>query len=158
MSELTYMLLKFGFLALMWVFVFGVVYALRADLFGQRVRRVVARAREEQVSSGRSSSERGETKDVGTAPAIGDRVPKGPTPKRLVITEGPKAGLEIELPEEELTIGRSADSGLIIRDDFTSSTGVQSTPPSMLAERTSTMPCERPGSATKRMSMPPGKE
>src|SRR5690606_26798451 len=34
-SELTYLVLKFGFLALMWVFVFIVVYALRSDLFGQ---------------------------------------------------------------------------------------------------------------------------
>ena len=63
MSELTYMLLKFGFLALMWVLVFGVVYALRSDLFGQRVRRVVARAREEQVAS-RTSGGTGRTERV----------------------------------------------------------------------------------------------
>jgi len=117
MSELTYMLLKFGFLALMWVFVFGVVYALRSDLFGQRVRRVVARAREEQVTA-RPGAGGVAVLDGprSTAPAPGARLPR-----RLVVTDGPKAGIEIDLPEEELTIGRSGDSGLVIRDDFTSS-------------------------------------
>jgi len=40
--------------------------------------------------------------------------------RRLVITSGPKEGLEIELPEEQLAIGRSNESGLVIRDDYTS--------------------------------------
>ena len=40
MSELTLLLLRFGFLLLLWAFVFAVVYALRSDLFGQRVRRM----------------------------------------------------------------------------------------------------------------------
>jgi pSer/pThr/pTyr-binding forkhead associated (FHA) protein len=38
----------------------------------------------------------------------------------LVITSGAKEGLEIDLPEEQLTIGRSNESGLVIRDDYTS--------------------------------------
>ena len=115
MSELTYLLLKFGFLALMWVFVFGVVYALRSDLFGQRVRRVVAQARAEQVS-GRAAA-------GGVALLEGPRGSSQgtPLPRRLVVTDGPKSGIEMDLPEEELTIGRSGDSDLVIRDDFTSS-------------------------------------
>jgi len=131
MSELTYMLLKFGFLALMWVFVFGVVYALRSDLFGQRIRKVVARAREEQVTGRGAATPPTRPAGAGaaggagsTAPALAAADPGGAQSglaKRLVITDGPKAGLEIELPDEELTIGRSSDSGLVIRDDFTSS-------------------------------------
>ena len=38
MSELTLLLLRIGFLVLMWFFVFAVVYSLRADLFGVKVR------------------------------------------------------------------------------------------------------------------------
>jgi len=130
MSELTYMLLKFGFLALMWVFVFGVVYALRSDLFGQQVRRVVARAREEQMAARATaappaSAPAGGPRRGGSLPPLAaedEPATTQQTPaRRLVITEGPKAGLEIDLPEEELTIGRSAESGLVIRDDFTSS-------------------------------------
>jgi pSer/pThr/pTyr-binding forkhead associated (FHA) protein len=37
-----------------------------------------------------------------------------------VITSGPKQGLELSLPKEPLTIGRSSESGLVIRDDYTS--------------------------------------
>jgi pSer/pThr/pTyr-binding forkhead associated (FHA) protein len=40
--------------------------------------------------------------------------------KRLVITSGAKEGLELDLPSEVLTIGRSGESGLVIRDDYTS--------------------------------------
>ena len=40
--------------------------------------------------------------------------------RRLVITSGAKEGLEIDLPDELLTIGRSNESGLVIRDDYTS--------------------------------------
>jgi pSer/pThr/pTyr-binding forkhead associated (FHA) protein len=37
-----------------------------------------------------------------------------------VITSGPREGVEIDLPPEQLTIGRSSESGLVIRDDYTS--------------------------------------
>ena len=40
MSELTLLLLRIGFLLLLWFFVFAVVYSLRADLFGVKVRRM----------------------------------------------------------------------------------------------------------------------
>ncbi|MGA7148810.1 MAG: FHA domain-containing protein, partial [Microbacterium sp.] len=40
MSELTLLLLRIGFLVLLWAFVFSVVYSLRADLFGVKVRRM----------------------------------------------------------------------------------------------------------------------
>jgi pSer/pThr/pTyr-binding forkhead associated (FHA) protein len=40
---------------------------------------------------------------------------------KIVITSGPKEGLDIELlPEEQFTIGRSGDSRLVLRDDVTS--------------------------------------
>ena len=40
MSELTLLVLQLGFLLLLWVFIFAIVYALRSDLFGQRVRKL----------------------------------------------------------------------------------------------------------------------
>jgi pSer/pThr/pTyr-binding forkhead associated (FHA) protein len=38
----------------------------------------------------------------------------------LVITSGAKAGAEFPLGRDEITIGRSSDSAIIIRDDYTS--------------------------------------
>ncbi len=113
MSELTLLLLRIGFLILMWAFVFAIVYALRSDLFGTKVRRMpsaaAANAAAAPVSTPRPVS------NPVPAPSAGD-----PPARRLVITSGAKEGLELDLPADELTIGRSSDSGLVIRDDYTS--------------------------------------
>ncbi len=119
MSELTLLLLRLGFLAMMWVFVFAVVYALRTDLFGQKVRKqadaqtpafAAASAAPPLASAPAAPSNR-------TAPSAGGSS-VGAT--RLVITGGAKEGLELSLPPEQLTIGRASESGLVIRDDYTS--------------------------------------
>jgi pSer/pThr/pTyr-binding forkhead associated (FHA) protein len=110
-SELTLLVLRFGFLLLLWVFVFGVVYALRTDLFGERVRRMPAEVAAPPFPAGAPSGVR--------RPAAPEQATVS-TAKRLVITSGAKEGLELELAPEPLTIGRSGESGLIIRDDYTS--------------------------------------
>ncbi len=119
MSELTLLLLRFGFLFILWVLVFAVVYALRTDLFGRRVRRQPA----EPAPASPFPSAVASPAVVPSAPAA----PRSPGPtatsstaSRLVIVSGPKEGLEIPLPAEPLTIGRSSESGLVIRDDYTS--------------------------------------
>lgn len=117
MSELILLLLRIGFLILMWFFVFGVVYSLRADLFGVRARKLPAEAAAgapapapAPAAAPRPSSARASTGPATVA-----------TAKRLVITSGPKAGLELPLGTDALTIGRSSESALVIRDDYTSS-------------------------------------
>ncbi len=111
MTELTLFLLQLAFLALMWVFVFAIVYALRTDLFGPSMRRSV----EQSVSPTRPAPPAAD----GVAP--GTPGPPSGIATRLVVTSGPKAGIEIPLDkEQQFTIGRSAESSLIIRDDFTS--------------------------------------
>ncbi len=37
MSELTLIIIRIGFLALLWLFIFIVLYSLRSDLFGPRL-------------------------------------------------------------------------------------------------------------------------
>jgi len=117
MGELTLLLLRVAFLAIMWGFVFAIVYALRSDLFGQKVRRMPAPAAAPAYTAPAAPA-------AAAAPVT--RPPAQPEPagslaaKRLVITSGSKEGLEIDLPDEQLTIGRSNESGLVIRDDYTS--------------------------------------
>jgi hypothetical protein len=115
MGELTLLLLQLAFLALLWFFVFAVVYALRSDLFGQKVRKLPAQSPAASVAAPPAAAPR-------PRPAVA--VPAAPLSsldaRRLVITGGSKEGLEIDLPPEELTIGRSGESGLVIRDDYTS--------------------------------------
>jgi pSer/pThr/pTyr-binding forkhead associated (FHA) protein len=126
-SELTLFVLKIAFLGLLWFFVFAVVYALRTDLFGQKVRK--------QPSSPDAAPATPPPTPVAQAPVYAQpapaRAPAQAPPRaqpaagsksatRLVITGGSKEGLEIPLPAEQMTIGRSSDSGLVIRDDYTS--------------------------------------
>ncbi|MDQ1548190.1 MAG: hypothetical protein QOH69_3094 [Actinomycetota bacterium] len=124
MSELTLLILRLAFLAVLWLFVFAVVYALRSDLFGQRVRRQGA-----DLTSPFAGAAIAVAAPSAAAPSIAEvpteavsvpRATGAAVAKRLVITSGPKEGLEIELPSEQLAIGRSSESGLVIRDDYTS--------------------------------------
>ena len=122
MGELTLLILRVAFLLVLWGFVFAIVYALRSDLFGQKVRRMpapnAAPAAAAPVLAAAAPS-------APVAPAPRPAAPRQEPgsslgAKRLVITSGAKEGLEIDLPDELLTIGRSNESGLVIRDDYTS--------------------------------------
>ena len=108
MGELTLFVLRIGFLAMLWVFVFIVVFALRSDLFGQRVRKLPVA----------TSVPAPALAPVPSRPAAVSQV--GVVASRLVITAGAKEGLELPLSGDLLSIGRSSESNLVIRDDYTS--------------------------------------
>jgi hypothetical protein len=147
MSELTLLILQLAFLALLWVFIFIVVYAMRSDLFGQRVRKLKDAAPAAAGAGAGMGAAVGAPAAAGipaAAAASATGAPQTPAPKvptfvpapgtelsgpphattnnasRLVITSGAKAGSEIPLGNEPLTIGRSSDSSVVIRDDYTS--------------------------------------
>lgn len=116
-SELTLFVLRFGFLFIVWVFVFAVAYALRSDFFGQKVRKLP----QNSVPLPRAAPIQ--------APAVAlPGSPSGSRATRLVITSGPRAGLELVLGDEPVTIGRSSESGVVIRDEYTSTHHAQLTP------------------------------
>ena len=126
MSELTLLLLRIGFLVLLWAVVFAVIYSLRADLFGVKDRRMPdAAAAAAGSAAAPAASASAATSAVGQAAPPLPPTPRGPattsTAARIVITSGPKTGLELPLGNEPLTIGRSSESGLVVRDDYTSS-------------------------------------
>ena len=138
-SELTLLVLRFGFLLLLWLFVFGIVYALRTDLFGQRVRKLPdaqaasataspfagAPGGAGQAATGAAAGRPMQTAPVSNLPSGANTAtgrPKATTQSatRLVITSGPRQGTELPLGRDAITIGRSSESGLVIRDDYTS--------------------------------------
>ena len=128
MSDLTLLILKLVFLLVLWAFVFAIVYALRSDLFGQKVRRQLAEPAPSPFPQAPAYSAPPSAPAAPFAPApptepvapVRAPAPTSGPARRLSITSGPKEGLEIELPREQLTIGRSSESGLVIRDDYTS--------------------------------------
>jgi pSer/pThr/pTyr-binding forkhead associated (FHA) protein len=109
LSEFTLTLIKFGFLALLWIFVLSAVSVIRSDLFGARVDTPQA---------------------VNQAAAKRPKQPKQPKPKpqrkrrgaptKLVITEGSNAGETLPLSGETITLGRGGDATIRLDDDYVS--------------------------------------
>ena len=115
MSELTLLVLRLGLLALLWIFVFLVIYSVRSDLFGPRIPRSIRAAAGAQRSPGAMSQEPDLTPGAGLP-----RSEPAPEVSKVVITAGPKAGTTIDLPVTGLIIGRSSSAGLQVSDDYTS--------------------------------------
>ncbi|MCF6744817.1 FHA domain-containing protein [Blastococcus sp. KM273128] len=99
MTELVVQIFRFGFLLLLWLFIFAAFRVVRADLFGGRPGRVAT------------------VPPRATAPK--KRGHRGP--KSLVVTAGPLTGTKITLGEQPILIGRADDSTLVLTDDFASS-------------------------------------
>lgn len=129
MSALTLLILRLGFLVVLWLFIFAIVYALRSDLFGAPARRL--RGGAQPVAPSPSSSQ---AAPLVTASQPSPMVPPAITPgagampsagssgaaRTLMITSGAAAGTSLPLDDEPVTIGRSPDSTLVIVDEYTS--------------------------------------
>jgi hypothetical protein len=107
-SELALFLVRTGFLALLWIFIFSIISVIRADLFGQKVVSKVASANLPNTF----------VAATGSAPAVAKPAEQKAT--KLVVTAGEKVGTEIALAGRQLTIGRAGDSDLVVDDEYTS--------------------------------------
>jgi pSer/pThr/pTyr-binding forkhead associated (FHA) protein len=116
-GDLALLLLRIAFLAILWAFVFSIVYALRSDLFGRKVRSMPQPATASPLQQTAPAPPIAAFPRQSQASALSE---SSFDARRVVITSGSKEGLEIDLPSEQLTIGRSSESGLVIRDDYTS--------------------------------------
>jgi pSer/pThr/pTyr-binding forkhead associated (FHA) protein len=110
LSEFTLTLIKFGFLALLWIFVLSAVSVIRSDLFGARVDTPQAAS---QAGAGKRSRQ---PKQPKPKPA---RKRRG-SPTKLVVTEGSNAGETVPLAGEPVTLGRGGDSTIRLDDDYVS--------------------------------------
>lgn len=102
-SPLAIQVMRFGFLFLLWLFIYGAVRVIRADL------RATSRPR-----VGAPPTRRARRNTPPTAPAT----PRGPT--QLVVTAGGLAGTRIALTGAPILIGRANDSTLVLTDDYAS--------------------------------------
>lgn len=103
MSELALTLVRFGFLLLLWLFVFLIISALRRDLAAPSTATVVGAA------------------PLTHAPARTGRRRSKETASKLVVVEGSLAGTVIPLGTSPVTMGRAADCTLVLDDDYASS-------------------------------------
>lgn len=116
MSELTLLVLRIGFLVALWVFVFFVVYAVRSDLFGQRVKKIPVPVTPQNPQTFLTSAQ----PRLGGQQASQEIASTADPDLKLVVTSGGLEGQELVLGIDGITIGRSPDSSLVIQDDYTS--------------------------------------
>jgi pSer/pThr/pTyr-binding forkhead associated (FHA) protein len=107
-SELTLMLIRFAYLAILWIFVLSAVSVVRSDMFGARV---------ESMPRADRRAERKARKQAGRQKPT--RRPRG-APTHIAITDGANAGETISLDHAPLLIGRGSDAAIRLDDDYVS--------------------------------------
>jgi len=106
MSELTLVLIKFAYLAILWIFVLAAISVIRSDMFGARA---PASAREKRARPRTSKPTR----------------QRRGAPRQVVIVEGANAGEEVSLDGAPLLIGRGSDAAIRLDDDYVSTRHAQ---------------------------------
>jgi pSer/pThr/pTyr-binding forkhead associated (FHA) protein len=106
MSELTLMLIRFAYLAILWIFVLSAISVIRSDMFGARI----------------DSTPRADRKADRQARKAASKPTKRPrgAPTQVVIVDGANAGESVSLDEAPILIGRGADAAIRLDDDYVS--------------------------------------
>jgi pSer/pThr/pTyr-binding forkhead associated (FHA) protein len=106
MQELTLMLIRFAYLAILWIFVFGAISVIRSDMFGARPDSAPAAGRREQRAQSKAAK-RGPKKTRGQ-------------PSKAVVVDGSNSGLTVSLDDAPILIGRGPDAAIRLDDDYVS--------------------------------------
>lgn len=118
LTELTFAILKYSFLVLLWVFVWFAVRSLRRDIeiFSPKKSRSFKNKYRRKPSN--SSSENNQNNIVSRNEEF-NKLSENPT--LLVIIDGPLAGSSFPLEPSGVTLGRSANNTVVLNDEFVSS-------------------------------------
>lgn len=120
MTELTVLVLRLAFFALLWIFVFLVAGVLRQDIFGPRKTKLRRRRRSD------AGQQRPQSTPAAAAPAgSGGAVQPGSEVTtahhaQLVFTSGALQGRVIPLGGQPVTMGRAGGNDVVLQDDFAS--------------------------------------
>jgi pSer/pThr/pTyr-binding forkhead associated (FHA) protein len=107
-SELTLVLIRFAYLAILWIFVLSCISVIRSDMFGARV------ARQEGGRAGRQERKARARQQKAAAK------PRRGSPTQVVIVEGGNKGEAVSLEHAPLLIGRGNDAAIRLDDDYVS--------------------------------------
>lgn len=110
LTELTFAILKYGFLVLLWIFVACTVRSLYRDVETLSPRKSRAHRRKERRA-----------RKAVEAPAPVASAASNAKPTLLVIIDGPLAGSSVPLTGNTITLGRSASNTVVLDDEFVSS-------------------------------------
>ena len=110
-SDLTFTILRLGYLALLWLVALGAISILRRDIFGTVVTPRGKGRKEVAERKRQSRKERRETRHSSV----------DTTPKNLLVTGGSLVGTLMPLGSTPIVIGRSPASTLVLEDEYASS-------------------------------------
>jgi len=96
--------MRFAFLALLWLFIYGMVRVIRTEL---------------RTSGAPKVSVSNRPKKARRSPPADPRPQRGQL-SQLIVTEGALAGTRIALTGKPILIGRANDSTLVLTDDYAS--------------------------------------
>ncbi|SHK34433.1 FHA domain-containing protein [Nocardiopsis flavescens] len=116
MSNLTLILIKIAYLAVLWLFILMAIGVVRTDLFGPSKRKPRKKPRPAARPAQRGG---GTPSHSGAAPARPQRQRRN-EPSVLAVTGGPLTGTTVPLASQPILIGRAPDSTLVITDDYAS--------------------------------------
>ena len=102
-SPLAIQLMRFAFLALLWLFIYGMVRVIRTELRTSGAPRVAMAGKPKRARR----------------PVAENRPARGAL-SQLIVTEGTLAGTRIALTGKPILIGRANDSTLVLTDDYAS--------------------------------------
>jgi pSer/pThr/pTyr-binding forkhead associated (FHA) protein len=103
MSELTLILIRFAYLAILWIFVLSALSVIRTDMFGAR------------LPSGAQARPEPRKQKAQKAPPK-----RRGSPTHVAVVEGANAGERAELDQAPLLIGRGPDAAIRLDDDYVS--------------------------------------
>jgi hypothetical protein len=107
-SILVVALVKYGLLALLWIFVLLAVRTIRTDLASNR-----------SVRAAGQMAPAAAPRAAAPAPVRGSG--RRSAARKLVVVEGALAGTTVSLTDAPVTLGRADDSTLVLTDDYASS-------------------------------------
>lgn len=109
MSELTLFLIRFAYLAILWIFVLSAISVIRSDMFGARM---------PEPARAESGGGRGRTKQRTKQPKAPPKRRGSPT--HALVVEGSNAGEKAPLDQAPILIGRGSDAAIRLDDDYVS--------------------------------------
>lgn len=114
MSALVVTILRFGFLALLWILVLAILLTIRNDVYGTRVRDRAGSRPQRSRSAAKHKPASPPHASSASAPAT-----------HLIVSKGPLTGTALPLGSQIITVGRSPDCALVLDDGYASSRHAQ---------------------------------
>jgi pSer/pThr/pTyr-binding forkhead associated (FHA) protein len=109
------MLIRFAYLAILWIFVLAAISVVRSDMFGARIDSTPRADRRAERQAQRQAERQAGKQANGKA----TKRPRG-APTHVAIVDGANAGETVSLDEAPILIGRGSDAAIRLDDDYVS--------------------------------------